>query len=115
MCFIELTKRDVPGFAIGGLSGGEEKGQFWRMVTLSTDHLPRLKPRYLMGVGFVLSLSSALYTFHGEIAGNFLKQQFSKSSGVCSGGIYILQLCVCDFVESFYHAIQFLTLHFRNV
>ena len=50
---LELTKRDVAGFAIGGLSGGEEKGQFWRMVTLSTDHLPRQKPRYLMGVGFV--------------------------------------------------------------
>ena len=56
--FLELTERDVPGFAIGGLSGGEEKGQFWRMVTLSTDHLPRQKPRYLMGVGFV---SSAVY------------------------------------------------------
>ena len=54
--FLELTKRDVPGFAIGGLSGGEEKGQFWRMVTLSTDHLPRQKPRYLMGVGCVLSV-----------------------------------------------------------
>lgn len=48
-----MTKRDVPGFAIGGLSGGEEKDDFWRMVTLSTDHLPRGKPRYLMGVGCV--------------------------------------------------------------
>lgn len=48
---VEMTKRDVPGFAIGGLSGGEEKDDFWRMVTLSTDHLPRHKPRYLMGVG----------------------------------------------------------------
>lgn len=47
-----MTKRDVPGFAIGGLSGGEEKDDFWRMVTLSTDHLPREKPRYLMGVGY---------------------------------------------------------------
>lgn len=50
--FTEMTKRDVPGFAIGGLSGGEEKDDFWRMVTLSTDHLPREKPRYLMGVGY---------------------------------------------------------------
>ena len=49
---VEMTKRDVPGFAIGGLSGGEEKDDFWRMVTLSTDHLPREKPRYLMGVGY---------------------------------------------------------------
>jgi len=48
---LELVKRDVAGFAIGGLSGGEEKSQFWRMVTLSTDALPNDKPRYLMGVG----------------------------------------------------------------
>ena len=47
----EMIKRDVPGFAIGGLSGGEDKNDFWRMVTLSTDILPKCKPRYLMGVG----------------------------------------------------------------
>ncbi|XP_016146383.1 queuine tRNA-ribosyltransferase-like [Sinocyclocheilus grahami] len=52
----KMTKRDVPGFAIGGLSGGEEKDDFWKMVTLSTDHLPREKPRYLMGVGYALDL-----------------------------------------------------------
>lgn len=49
--FPELTKRDVPGFAIGGLSGGESKDEFWKIVNLSTDYLPREKPRYLMGVG----------------------------------------------------------------
>jgi tRNA-guanine family transglycosylase len=49
----ELIKRDVSGYAIGGLSGGEEKALFWRMVKLSTDILPRDKPRYLMGVGYV--------------------------------------------------------------
>lgn len=48
-----MTKRDVPGFAIGGLSGGESKAQFWKMVALSTSMLPRGKPRYLMGVGYV--------------------------------------------------------------
>uniref|UniRef100_H3BAY6 Queuine tRNA-ribosyltransferase catalytic subunit 1 n=1 Tax=Latimeria chalumnae TaxID=7897 RepID=H3BAY6_LATCH len=55
-CLEEMTQRDVPGFAIGGLSGGEEKDHFWRMVTLSTDHLPREKPRYLMGVGYAVDL-----------------------------------------------------------
>uniref|UniRef100_A0AAR2LMI9 tRNA-guanine(15) transglycosylase-like domain-containing protein n=1 Tax=Pygocentrus nattereri TaxID=42514 RepID=A0AAR2LMI9_PYGNA len=55
-CLDEMTKRDVPGFAIGGLSGGEEKDDFWKMVTLSTDHLPREKPRYLMGVGYFLKI-----------------------------------------------------------
>ena len=51
--FLEIVKRDCPGYAIGGLSGGEDKDQFWRMVTLSSDYLPKTKPRYLMGVGFV--------------------------------------------------------------
>ena len=49
--FPELIKRDVPGFAIGGLSGGEEKSTFWKMVSISTQILPKEKPRYLMGVG----------------------------------------------------------------
>ncbi|KAM6111655.1 queuine tRNA-ribosyltransferase catalytic subunit 1 [Phoenicopterus ruber ruber] len=55
-CLEEMTRRDVPGFAIGGLSGGEAKDQFWRMVKLSTDRLPRDKPRYLMGVGYATDL-----------------------------------------------------------
>lgn len=48
-CAQELTKRNVRGFAVGGLSGGESKDDFWRVVSLSTDHLPEDKPRYLMG------------------------------------------------------------------
>ncbi len=55
-CARELVQREVPGFAVGGLSGGEEKEQFWRMVHTSTDVLPRDKPRYLMGVGFAVDL-----------------------------------------------------------
>ncbi|XP_047388262.1 queuine tRNA-ribosyltransferase catalytic subunit 1 isoform X2 [Sciurus carolinensis] len=53
---LEMTKRDVPGFAIGGLSGGESKAQFWKMVALSTSRLPKDKPRYLMGVGYATDL-----------------------------------------------------------
>jgi len=63
-CCIEMTKRDTPGIAIGGLSGGEEKPMFCRMymnlfyfyhftngsVSLCTDLLPKDKPIYLMGV-----------------------------------------------------------------
>lgn len=53
---IEIIKRNCRGYAIGGLSGGEDKDDFWRMVTLSTEHLPNDKPRYLMGVGFAIDL-----------------------------------------------------------
>lgn len=52
----QLMERDTAGFAIGGLSGGESKDDFWKMVHLSTDLLPREKPRYLMGVGFATDL-----------------------------------------------------------
>ncbi|XP_021921473.1 queuine tRNA-ribosyltransferase catalytic subunit isoform X2 [Zootermopsis nevadensis] len=52
----QLIQRDVPGFAIGGLSGGESKNDFWKMVHLTTDLLPEDKPRYLMGVGFAVDL-----------------------------------------------------------
>ncbi|NXI13253.1 TGT ribosyltransferase, partial [Irena cyanogastra] len=54
--FPAMTQRDVPGFAIGGLSGGEAKARFWRAVKLSAEHLPRDKPRYLMGVGYATDL-----------------------------------------------------------
>ena len=31
-CAAEMIKRDTPGYAIGGLSGGEAKDDFWKMV-----------------------------------------------------------------------------------
>ncbi|XP_046676004.1 queuine tRNA-ribosyltransferase catalytic subunit-like [Homalodisca vitripennis] len=52
----QQMQRNVRGFAIGGLSGGEAKDDFWRMVHLSTTQLPRDKPRYVMGVGFAVDL-----------------------------------------------------------
>ncbi|XP_028130356.1 queuine tRNA-ribosyltransferase catalytic subunit [Diabrotica virgifera virgifera] len=52
----DLIKRDTNGFAIGGLSGGESKDDFWKIVHLCTDLLPKNKPRYLMGVGFAVDL-----------------------------------------------------------
>lgn len=55
----ELIRRDLPGYAIGGLSGGEGKDKFWRVVEQCTrpeGGLPANKPRYLMGVGYSLDL-----------------------------------------------------------
>lgn len=40
----------------GGLSGGEDKDQFWRIVNHCTDLLPNQKPRYCMGVGYAEDL-----------------------------------------------------------
>lgn len=40
-----------PGYAIGGLSVGEEKELMYEMIAFTTPLLPPDKPRYLMGVG----------------------------------------------------------------
>jgi len=55
-CLAELIRRDLPGYAIGGLSGGESKDRFWRIVHQCARALPADKPRYLMGVGYAIDL-----------------------------------------------------------
>ena len=49
-------KRNVNGYAIGGLAGGEDKQDFWKIVDFCTSNLPNDKPRYLMGVGYPVDL-----------------------------------------------------------
>ena len=52
MCCEEMVKRDTPGIAIGGLSGGEAKEKFCKVISACTAVLPENKPRYVMGVGY---------------------------------------------------------------
>ena len=43
---------DFPGYGIGGYSVGEDhETMFESLAPLCEDHMPRMKPRYLMGVG----------------------------------------------------------------
>ncbi|CAL5869421.1 uncharacterized protein PFLUO_LOCUS3650 [Penicillium psychrofluorescens] len=51
-CCAEMVARDTPGIAIGGLSGGEAKEEFCKVVDTCTGLLPEDKPRYVMGVGY---------------------------------------------------------------
>lgn len=51
-CCKAMIARDTPGIAIGGLSGGEAKEDFCRVVETCTAEFPELKPRYVMGIGF---------------------------------------------------------------
>jgi queuine tRNA-ribosyltransferase len=39
------------GYAIGGLSVGEDKADMYRILDITVPELPSSKPRYLMGVG----------------------------------------------------------------
>ena len=47
----DLIKLDFPGYAIGGISVGEPKEEFIKILKYTTPLLPENKPRYLMGVG----------------------------------------------------------------
>ncbi len=47
----DLIELDFPGYAIGGISVGEPKEEFLRILKYTTPLMPKNKPRYLMGVG----------------------------------------------------------------
>jgi len=46
-----ICSLDFDGFAIGGLSVGEEKEKTYEILNYSSAIMPKNKPRYLMGVG----------------------------------------------------------------
>jgi queuine tRNA-ribosyltransferase len=50
-CAHELRKMDFTGYAVGGLSVGEEPAEMYRILAATCPELPADKPRYLMGVG----------------------------------------------------------------
>ena len=47
----DLIALDLPGYAIGGISVGEPKEEFLKMLYYTTPLMSKDKPRYLMGVG----------------------------------------------------------------
>jgi queuine tRNA-ribosyltransferase len=42
---------DLPGYAIGGLAVGETHQEMYDTIEILDEHMPKDKPRYLMGVG----------------------------------------------------------------
>jgi queuine tRNA-ribosyltransferase len=59
-CATVLAKLDFPGYAVGGLSVGEEPAEMYRILDATTPALPRDRPRYLMGVGRPQDLLEAI-------------------------------------------------------
>jgi queuine tRNA-ribosyltransferase len=47
-----LVEMDLPGYAIGGLAVGEPREVTREMIARTLEHLPKDKPRYVMGVGY---------------------------------------------------------------
>ena len=56
----DLVALNFPGYAIGGLSVGEEPVEMYRVLDDVTPLLPHDKPRYLMGVGTPTDLLEAV-------------------------------------------------------
>jgi queuine tRNA-ribosyltransferase len=50
-CARQLRELDFAGYAVGGLSVGEEPADMLRMLEATVPELPADRPRYLMGVG----------------------------------------------------------------
>ena len=50
-CAQELVKQDYAGYAVGGLSVGEEPAEMYATLDATVPELPADRPRYLMGVG----------------------------------------------------------------
>jgi queuine tRNA-ribosyltransferase len=55
-----LLALDFPGYAVGGLSVGEEPADMYRTLDWTTPLLPSHRPRYLMGVGRPIDLIEAV-------------------------------------------------------
>lgn len=53
-------ENDFDGYAIGGLSVGEERDVMWEMIEYSASLLPSQKVRYLMGVGTPMDILFAV-------------------------------------------------------
>lgn len=46
-----IAELDLPGYAIGGLAVGESHREMYDTIEIVEEHMPRDRPRYLMGVG----------------------------------------------------------------
>ena len=47
----QIAELDLDGYAIGGLAVGESTEEMYRIISVVEPHMPKEKPRYLMGVG----------------------------------------------------------------
>lgn len=56
----KLVTMDFIGYAIGGLSVGESPEEMYATLDFTLPHLPRDRPRYLMGVGRPIDLLEAI-------------------------------------------------------
>ena len=57
----DIAKLDCDGYAIGGLAVGEPTQGMYDIIDAVEPHMPKDKPRYLMGVGTPVNIIEAVY------------------------------------------------------
>ena len=57
----QIRELDLPGYAIGGLAVGEPAEVMYDIIETLDPHMPKDKPRYLMGVGTPQNIVEAVY------------------------------------------------------
>lgn len=93
----QIAELDLDGYAIGGLAVGEETSEMYRIIDAVEPHMPKNKPRYLMGVGTPCNILEAvhlgvdffdcvmpsrnarhgnLFTWHGKM--NLLNEKYAR-------------------------------------
>ncbi len=58
---IEIVEMDIDGYALGGLSVGEDKSLTLEMIGYSIPFLPQDRPRYIMGIGTPEDIVECVY------------------------------------------------------
>ncbi len=56
-----IAEYDLDGYAIGGLAVGEETEEMYRTIESVEPHMPKHKPRYLMGVGTPVNILEGVW------------------------------------------------------
>ena len=56
-----ISELDLDGYAIGGLAVGEATEDMYRIIDAVEPHMPKNKPRYLMGVGTPCNILEAVH------------------------------------------------------
>ncbi len=57
----QIAELDLDGYAIGGLAVGEATEDMYRIIDVVEPHMPKDKPRYLMGVGTPCNILEAVH------------------------------------------------------
>ena len=57
----KIAELELPGYAIGGLAVGETHQEMYDTIEAVEEHMPKDKPRYLMGVGTPVNIIESVY------------------------------------------------------